>query len=157
MSLGLFFELAALVRDASISNQAERPADIHGENDRYRDRPQRAREQYLNTLGFGSEVADKAAGGGGYVLRETKASSFPLKADKVTPDRPALRGRLFRRGRAAAGGGEADRGGAAAPLDGVTAAHALSAERHTLVLLLALGLANIALGVWRPRMPQWPV
>jgi hypothetical protein len=28
------------------------------------------------------------APGGGYILRETKASTFPLKKNKVTPDKP---------------------------------------------------------------------
>jgi hypothetical protein len=30
------------------------------------------------------------------------------------------------------------------------------AERNTLWVLLAVALANVALGVWRPRMPQYP-
>lgn len=31
------------------------------------------------------------------------------------------------------------------------------AERNSLWVLLAVALANVALGVWRPRMPQYPV
>ncbi len=31
------------------------------------------------------------------------------------------------------------------------------AERNTLWVLLAVALANVALGVWRPKMPQYPV
>ncbi len=33
-------------------------------------------------------------------------------------------------------------------------AHALAAERHSLWLLLAVALANVALGVWRPRFSR---
>ncbi len=31
------------------------------------------------------------------------------------------------------------------------------AERNSLYVLLALAFANIVLGVWRPKMPQYPV
>jgi hypothetical protein len=41
----------------------------------------------------------------------------------------------------------------AAPAD---LAHTLTAESHTLVVLLLVALVNVALGVWRPRMPQIP-
>jgi hypothetical protein len=41
--------------------------------------------------------------------------------------------------------------------DPATVALAVGSERNTLWVLLAVALANIALGVWRPRMPQIPV
>jgi hypothetical protein len=31
------------------------------------------------------------------------------------------------------------------------------AERNTLWILLVIAAANVALGVWRPRMPQMPL
>lgn len=39
----------------------------------------------------------------------------------------------------------------------VDAARLLAAEANTLWLLLAVSAANIALGIWRPRLPQFPV
>ena len=42
-------------------------------------------------------------------------------------------------------------------LDAATLSGSFGAERNTLWVLLAVALANIALGVWRPRMPQYPV
>jgi hypothetical protein len=42
-------------------------------------------------------------------------------------------------------------------LDPADVAHTLSAERNTLWILLAVALANVALGVWRPKLPQYPV
>jgi len=42
-------------------------------------------------------------------------------------------------------------------LDPADVAHTLTAERNTLWVLLAVALANIALAIWRPRMPQIPV
>lgn len=41
--------------------------------------------------------------------------------------------------------------------DGATVALAIGSERNTLWVLLAVAAANIALGVWRPRLPQIPV
>jgi hypothetical protein len=38
-----------------------------------------------------------------------------------------------------------------------TVALAFGAERNTLWILLAIALANVALGVWRPKIPQYPV
>lgn len=37
------------------------------------------------------------------------------------------------------------------------AAAALSGERNTLWVLIAVSAANVALGVWRPKLPQIPV
>ncbi len=45
----------------------------------------------------------------------------------------------------------------ASHLDPGTLARSFGAERNTLWVLLAVALANVALGVWRPRMPQYPV
>jgi hypothetical protein len=42
-------------------------------------------------------------------------------------------------------------------LDGVDVARALTAERNTLWVLLGVALVNVALGVWRPKIPQYPV
>jgi len=42
-------------------------------------------------------------------------------------------------------------------LDPADVAHTITAERNTLWVLLAVALANIALAIWRPRMPQIPV
>jgi hypothetical protein len=36
-------------------------------------------------------------------------------------------------------------------------ARLLNSEENTLWLLLAVSVANIALGVWRPRLPKIPV
>ncbi|MBI1187782.1 MAG: DUF2269 family protein [Alphaproteobacteria bacterium] len=47
-----------------------------------------------------------------------------------------------------------------APADGPAAldpTHLLEAEINTLWVLLAVSAANIALGVWRPRFPKYPV
>jgi uncharacterized membrane protein len=41
--------------------------------------------------------------------------------------------------------------------DPAAAAHLFEAEVNTLWVLLAVSVANIALGVWRPRFPQYPV
>ncbi len=41
-------------------------------------------------------------------------------------------------------------------MDPGTVALAFGAERNTLWVLLAVALANVALGVWRPRMPEFP-
>lgn len=41
--------------------------------------------------------------------------------------------------------------------DAASAARLLEAEVNTLWLLLAVSVANIALGVWRPRFPNYPV
>lgn len=41
--------------------------------------------------------------------------------------------------------------------DPALVARSFGAERNTLWVLLAVALANVALGVWRPRMPQYPV
>jgi hypothetical protein len=50
---------------------------------------------------------------------------------------------------------------AAAMAEGATAnvdpSPLVSAETNTLWVLLAVGVANIALGVWRPRLPKIPV
>jgi len=40
---------------------------------------------------------------------------------------------------------------------GADAARLVDAEINTLWLLLAISVANIALGVWRPRFPKYPV
>jgi uncharacterized membrane protein len=45
-------------------------------------------------------------------------------------------------------------GALAAPLDPHTLAQLLASERNTLWVLLAVAAANVALGVWRPRLPQ---
>ena len=42
-------------------------------------------------------------------------------------------------------------------LDPGALSRSFGAERNTLWVLLAVALANVALGVWRPRMPQYPV
>jgi len=42
-------------------------------------------------------------------------------------------------------------------LDPAIAARTFASERNTLWVLLAVALANVALGVWRPRFPQIPV
>jgi len=42
-------------------------------------------------------------------------------------------------------------------LDPVVVARMFAADRNTLWVLLAVALANVALGVWRPRFPQIPV
>jgi hypothetical protein len=54
---------------------------------------------------------------------------------------------------------EAKRAGAAlaAGSDAASLAQLLSAEENTLWLLLVVSIANIALGVWRPRLPKIPV
>lgn len=41
--------------------------------------------------------------------------------------------------------------------DGASVARLVDAEINTLWLLLAVSVANIALGVWRPRLPKYPV
>lgn len=41
--------------------------------------------------------------------------------------------------------------------DPANAARLLEAEVNTLWVLLAVSVANIALGVWRPRFPEYPV
>jgi uncharacterized membrane protein len=41
--------------------------------------------------------------------------------------------------------------------DPASASRLLDAEVNTLWLLLAVSVANIALGVWRPRFPNYPV
>lgn len=41
--------------------------------------------------------------------------------------------------------------------DAANAARLYEAEVNTLWLLLAVSVANIALGVWRPKFPQYPV
>jgi hypothetical protein len=48
-------------------------------------------------------------------------------------------------------------GALAGHLDGTNVSHLFGAERNTLWVLLAVALANVALGVWRPRLPQYPV
>jgi hypothetical protein len=45
----------------------------------------------------------------------------------------------------------------AGQVDPATLALSFGAERNNLWVLLAVCLANVALGVWRPRMPQIPV
>jgi uncharacterized membrane protein len=54
---------------------------------------------------------------------------------------------------------EAQRGASALAggSDPASVAHLFSAESNTLWVLLAVSVANIALGVWRPRMPKLPV
>lgn len=47
--------------------------------------------------------------------------------------------------------------GAAAVEDTANTARLLAAETNTLWLLLAVSAFNIALGVWRPRIPSIPV
>lgn len=53
---------------------------------------------------------------------------------------------------------EAKRGAAAlaAGLDPVAMARMFTSERNTLWVLIAVSAANIALGVWRPRLPRIP-
>jgi hypothetical protein len=41
-------------------------------------------------------------------------------------------------------------------LDPALVARTLAAERNTLWMLFAVAAANVALGVWRPRMPEIP-
>lgn len=41
--------------------------------------------------------------------------------------------------------------------DAAAVARTVVSERNTLWVLLAVALANVALGVWRPRFPQIPV
>ena len=48
-------------------------------------------------------------------------------------------------------------GALASSLDPVSVAHLFLAERNTLWVLLAVSAANIALGVWRPRLPKMPL
>lgn len=48
-------------------------------------------------------------------------------------------------------------GAVASGADPAGAARLLEAEVNTLWVLLAVSVANIALGVWRPRFPQYPV
>ncbi len=48
-------------------------------------------------------------------------------------------------------------GAIAAHLDPAVAARAVIAERNTLWILMGLALANVALGVWRPRLPRIPI
>lgn len=45
----------------------------------------------------------------------------------------------------------------AAGADAAGIARLVDAETNTLWLLLAVSVANIALGVWRPRFPKYPV
>jgi hypothetical protein len=45
----------------------------------------------------------------------------------------------------------------AANLDPTTAARAVVAERNTLWILMGLAVVNVALGVWRPRLPRLPL
>lgn len=53
---------------------------------------------------------------------------------------------------------EAKRGaGALAAGDPASTARLLEVEANTLWVLLAVSIANIALGVWRPRFPKYPV
>ncbi len=54
---------------------------------------------------------------------------------------------------------EAKRAGAAlaGASDPASVARLFSAESNTLWVLLAVSVANIALGVWRPRLPKIPV
>jgi len=54
---------------------------------------------------------------------------------------------------------EAKRAGAAlmSRADAADVASLLTSEENTLWLLLAVSVANIALGVWRPRFPKIPV
>ncbi len=54
---------------------------------------------------------------------------------------------------------EAKRGASAlaSGADPASVAHLFSAESNTLWVLLAVSVANIALGVWRPRLPKIPV
>ena len=48
-------------------------------------------------------------------------------------------------------------GALAAPLDPHALARLFASERNTLWVLLAVAAANVALGVWRPRLPRIPV
>ncbi len=48
-------------------------------------------------------------------------------------------------------------GALAASPDPASVASLLNAEGNTLLLLLGVSVANIALGVWRPRFPKIPV
>jgi hypothetical protein len=55
---------------------------------------------------------------------------------------------------------DAGKTGAGAPsghLAPAMLAQSFSGERNTLWLLMAVALANVALGVWRPRIPRYPV
>jgi hypothetical protein len=45
----------------------------------------------------------------------------------------------------------------AANLDPTIAARAVVAERNTLWILMGLAVVNVALGVWRPRLPRLPL
>ena len=47
-------------------------------------------------------------------------------------------------------------GALAAGIDPTSMARLFTAERNTLWVLLAVSAANIALGVWRPRLPKIP-
>jgi hypothetical protein len=47
-------------------------------------------------------------------------------------------------------------GGLAGHLDLMTIAGLFESERNTLWVLLAVTAANVALGVWRPRLPRLP-
>ncbi len=42
-------------------------------------------------------------------------------------------------------------------IDPALVARLPAGERNTLLILLAITAANVALGVWRPRMPQMPL
>ena len=48
-------------------------------------------------------------------------------------------------------------GGLAISADGANTARLFEAEINTAWVLLGVSVANIALGVWRPRFPQYPV
>lgn len=48
-------------------------------------------------------------------------------------------------------------GALAGGADPASAARMLAAEVNTLWVLLAVSAANVALGVWRPRFPKYPV
>jgi hypothetical protein len=48
-------------------------------------------------------------------------------------------------------------GALAAHLDPAMVARTFASERNTLWVLMAVSLANVVLGVWRPRFPQYPV
>jgi hypothetical protein len=52
---------------------------------------------------------------------------------------------------------EAARNFAAHHLDALALAKTFGSERSTLWVLLAVAMVNVALGVWRPKMPQYPV
>ncbi len=53
--------------------------------------------------------------------------------------------------------GKLDPHALASHLDPAALARMYGAERNTLWVLLAVAAANVALGVWRPRLPQIPV